>query len=214
MAAMRIPRIALALLAAVGALSAAELPALRTEAVNAGSIFHVKNTSAQPLTAYLIELVEYPGSSFTLLQDEVAAPVAPSVEKSIPSTNMTVGAAPEYVKITAAIYADGATAGDPVKVALVLGRRKAVLETARELVARLEKAKAAGTPKAELAAALKQWSDSLQPQTRTRGLSAASLNASASRGTIGNAIARLDSSIDDALAEVRATERVFAAAKP
>jgi hypothetical protein len=212
---MTASRIAFALLAGLTAWAADPLPALRTEAVNAGSVFHIKNTGSQPLTAYLIELVDYPGSSFTLFQDDVAAPLAPSAEKSIPSTNMTVGAAPEYVKITAAVYADGATAGDPAKVALLLGRRKAFLETSRELIGRLEKAKAAGTAKADVAAALRQWSDSLQPQTRTRGLSAATVNAAAARMTIANAIARLNAgSLDEALTEIRATERALAALRP
>src|SRR3954465_4370507 len=97
-------RFALLLLPAMAAF-AQSLPELRTEAVTAGSVFHVKNTGRQPLTSYLIELVEYPGSSCTLFQDEMP-PMAPGAGKSIPVTNMTVGAAPEYVKITAALYAD------------------------------------------------------------------------------------------------------------
>lgn len=214
MTAMPIPKIAFALLAGAAALAAAELPALRTEAVSAGSVFYVKNRASQPLTAYLIELVDYPGSSFTLFQDELAAPIAPGAEKRIPVTNMTVGAAPEYVKITAVVYADGATAGDPAKVALIEARRKASLETSRELIARLEKAKAAGTPKAEVTAALKQWSASLETATRTRRMTAASVGQAAARLAISNAVAKVESgSVDDALAEARAAERLLAAAK-
>jgi hypothetical protein len=215
MAAMPIPRIAFVLLAGMGALCAEQLPALRTEAVNAGSVLSVKNTGAQPLTAYLIELVDYPGSSFTLFQDDVAGAIAPGAEKRIPVSNMTIGAAPEYVKITAAVYADGTTAGDPAKVALILGRRKAMLETSRELAARLEKAKAAGSGKAEVAAALKEWSASLQTEARARRMSVASVSEAAARAIISNAVARLGvGSIDDVLQEVRANERALAAAKP
>jgi hypothetical protein len=66
-----------------------------------------------------------------------------------------------------------------------------------------------------VAAALRQWSDSLQPQTRTRGLSAATVNAAAARMTIANAIARLNAgSLDEALTEIRATERALAALRP
>src|SRR5579872_1856811 len=96
--------------AAVGA-AAEPLPELRTVATNAGSIFHVRNTGSQPLTAYLIELVKYPGSYFALWQDDLAGPLAPGAEKEIHTTNMTVGAVPDYVKLQAAVYADGTSAG-------------------------------------------------------------------------------------------------------
>jgi hypothetical protein len=91
---MALPKIIVALLAGAAALAAADLPALRVEAVPAGSVLYVKNTASQPLTAHLIELVDYPGSSFTLFDDDIANPVAPGAEKRIPITNMTVGAAP------------------------------------------------------------------------------------------------------------------------
>ena len=184
--------------------AAQQLPELRTEAVPAGSVFHVKNVEAQPLTAYLIELVDYPGSSYTLFQDE-APPMAPGAEKAIRVTNMTVGAAPEYVKITAAEYADGQTAGDPAKAELLVGRRKAVLETARELVARLEKAQAAGTAKAAVVSDLKQWADSLPAEGRSRRLTAAGVNAAARRQTIAGAAAELEKGqVEEVLAKVRA----------
>lgn len=201
---MSILKTAGVLLTVVAALWAADLPALRTEAVSAGSVFYVKNTASQPLTAYLIELVDYPGSSFTLFQDEFGAPIAPGAEKKIPVTNMTVGAVPEYVKLTAALYADGGAAGDPAKVALIQGRRKALADTSGELIARLEKARTAGTAKAAVAADLRQWSDSLQAEGRSRRLTVASVSQAASRQAIANTISRLENgSIDDALAELR-----------
>lgn len=212
MAAMRIPRIALALVAGAAAVAAQQLPSLRTEAVSGGSVFYVKNVAAQPLTSYFIELVDYPGSSYTLFRDDE---IAPGAERRIPVTNMTVGAAPEYVKITAAVYADGSTGGDPAKVALTLGRRKAVLETTRELIARLEKAKSEGTAKDAVAAGLKQWSDSMQPEGKSRRLTAAVVNQAASRETISAAMAHLHgASIDDTLAWLRANEKSLSAGKP
>lgn len=210
---MPVANIALALLAAGAALEAQQLPFLRIEAVGGGSVFYVTNTASQPLTAWLIELVDYPGSSYSLFQDDVSAPLAPGAETKIPVSNMTVGAAPEHVKITAAVYADGATAGDAAKVALVLGRRKAVLETTRELIARIEKARAAGVRKAALGADLKQWADS-QPETKSRRLTAAAVDQAATRQTILNAVAQLEQgSIDGTLTELRATERAIAASK-
>lgn len=215
MAAMSIPKIALALLAAAGGIAGQQLPALRTEAVSGGSVFYVRNSASQPLTAYLIELVDYPGSSYSLFQDDPSAPIAPGAEKRIPVTNMTVGAAPEYVKITAAVYADGSTAGDAAKVGLILGRRKAVLQTTRDLIARLEKAKAANTPNTAVAADLKQWADSMQPEGKSRRLSAAGVDQAASRQAISETLAGLGhGSIDDTLAALRTTERSMAAAKP
>src|SRR5580704_7934582 len=84
----------------------APLPGLRIEPVAGGSIFYVKNVSSQPLTAWLVELVDYPGSSYSLWRDDISEPIPPGVEKRIPVANMTVGAVPDYVKIQAAIYAD------------------------------------------------------------------------------------------------------------
>lgn len=211
---MPIAKIAIALVAAAAALQAQQLPALRIEAVGGGSVFYVTNTASQPLTGWLIELVDYPGSSYSLFEDDVSAALAPGAEKRIPVSNMTVGAAPEHVKITAAVYADGATAGDAAKVALILGRRKAALETTRELIARLEKARSAGTAKTALGADLKQWADS-QPETRSRRLTAAGVNQAASRQAILDTVSRLEQgSIDGTLAELRTTERAIAASKP
>ncbi len=212
---MSLKPVSFALLAAMAPLAAQSLPELRTEAVSGGSVFYVKNISPQPLTAYLIELVDYPGSSYSLFQDDVAAPVAPGAEKRIPVSNMTVGAAPEYVKITAALYADGSSAGTPEKVALVVQWRKATLETTREAIGRLEKAKQSGTAKAAVVAEWKQWADSLQPQGRSSRLSQASVHRAASRLAVSHAAGYLDQhSIDETLANLRATERSIAASKP
>src|SRR3954468_5132676 len=85
----------------------APLPDLRVEAAPGGSVLYVRNTHTQPLTAFLIELVGYPGSSWAHSQDDLRNPIPPGGEKRIPITNMTAGAVPEYVKMQAAIYADG-----------------------------------------------------------------------------------------------------------
>src|SRR3954466_820834 len=90
----------------------APLPDLRVEAAPGGSVFYVRNTSSQPLTAFLIELVNYPGSTFSFWQDDVTAtPIPPGGEKRIPVSSMTVGAVPDYVKLQAALYADGSSSG-------------------------------------------------------------------------------------------------------
>ncbi len=204
-----------ALLPLMTALAAGPLPELRTEAVTAGSIFHVRNAAGQPLTAYLIELVGYPGSSYWLFQDDVAAPIAPGAEERIPVTNMTVGAAPEYVKITAALYSDGSSAGSPEKVALIIERRKSTLETAQEAVRRLRQAQQSGTAKADVVAGLKQWADSLQPQERGNRMTPANVNKAAARSVVSSAAEYLKQhSIEETLAQLQSTESAIHSRKP
>ena len=120
--------------------AATALPDLRIEATDGGSALVVRNTHpSQALTAYLIELVDYPGSSYAFSQDELAQGIEPlgaGKQRRIPILNMTVGAVPDYMKMRAAIFADGSTAGDEDKVAQLRARRKMLLATTREIIAR------------------------------------------------------------------------------
>lgn len=204
------------LLLALAAAAAQPLPELRTEPTTGGSIFYVKNVASQPVTAFLIELVNYPGSYYSLWQDEAAGElIAPGAEKRIPVTNMTVGAVPDYVKLQAALFADGSSAGISEKIAQIVERRRFSLGTIRELISRLEKAQAASTPKAALIADWKQWSDSLQPLAKANRTSQTTINQTAARGIIADAVTWLDShSPDETLAKLRAGERSLAGSKP
>jgi len=188
--------------------TAAQLPELRTEPIGGGTVFFVKNTSPQPLTAYLIELVNYPGSSYTLWQDEITMePIAPGAEKRIQVTNMTAGAVPDYMKIQAAIYADGSTAGVPEKVTQFIERRRFLLATTRELIGRLEK----GATKADL----KQWADSLQPVGKVKPNSQPVINQAAARSLVIETAAKLEAhSSDETLRGLRASEKALTASKP
>lgn len=192
------------------------LPELRVEPTTGGSIFIVKNVSPQPLTAFLIELVNYPGSSFAFLEDEITAePVAPGAEKRIPSSNMTVGAVPDYVKLVAAVYADGSSSGVPEKVTEIVDFRRSTLETTRELIRRIEKAKTDGTSKATVAAGLKQWGDSMPEPARRARYSATGVRQTAVKVLIAETAARLDAQpLDDVLASLRTSEQAMAAGKP
>jgi hypothetical protein len=192
------------------------LPGLRVEPAPGGSVFFVKNTASQPLTAYLIELVDYPGSSYSFWQDDNASELIPAGgEQRIPVSNMTLGAAPEYVKMRAAIFADGTTSGIPEKLTQLLERRRFSLETTRELIRRLEKAQSAGAAKAALVADLTQWAESMQPPGRTRQISQTAINHTAARNLIAQTIGELDrDSLDAALGKLRAAERSLAASKP
>ena len=153
-----------AMLLAIPAVAAEmPLPDLRIEPTNGGSVFYIRNNTAQPLKAYLIELVDYPGSSYSFWQDEtVADPLQPKGERRIQVANMTVGAVPDYVKMRAALYEDGSTAGVPEKVAQLMDRRRVMLETVRQVVLRMESAQDDVT-KAGLSGGLKRWADTLQP---------------------------------------------------
>jgi hypothetical protein len=189
----------------------APLPELRIEPKTAGSIFHVRNTSTQPLTAYLIELVDYPGSSYQYWQDDPANPLAPGAATRIDVVNMTVGAVPDYVKMRAAVYADGTAAGVPEKVTLLLGRRKAVLATTRELIQRIEKASNAAAAKADL----EQWAGSLPAISRVRRFRAEGIDQAASAALIADTAKALGAG-DTApvLARLRASEKSLASARP
>jgi hypothetical protein len=211
-------KFATVLFVAFPAIAAAQmpLPELRTEPTAGGSIFYIRNNSPQPLNAYLIELVDYPGSSYSLWQDEtVADPIPPKGEKRIQVANMTVGAVPDYVKMQAALYAGGTTAGIPEKVAQLLDRRRSMLETTRQLIGRMEKAQAGGTAKAALVADLKQWADTLQPAGKGNRNSPAAVNQAAARTLIASTAARLDAqSLAESLTVLRAWERALGAGAP
>src|SRR5687767_15729559 len=114
---------AILLLASLAA--AAELPKLRIEPAAAGSIIYVKNESPVALTAWLIELVDYPGSSFSFWQDESANPIPLGGEKLVPVSSMMNGAVPEHVKMQAARFADGSSRGVTQNVAQLQQRKRA-----------------------------------------------------------------------------------------
>jgi hypothetical protein len=137
------------------------LPRIQVEPTENASVIFIRNPHSQPLTAFLLELVDYPGSRWAHWQDDAAAePLAPGAERRLPIASMLVGAAPDYVKVQAALYADGASAGLPDKVAQLVARRKVTLETTRDLVRRLEQAQASGTSVSALLAGLNGLLDS------------------------------------------------------
>lgn len=197
---MRFPALALLLLAQ------APLPELKTEATDGGSVFIIRNVSPQPLTAFLIELVNYPGSFYTLWQDDITAePLAPGGVRRIPVSNMTVGAVPDYVKLQAALYADGSSSGVPERVAQLVARRKSLLETTRELIGRLENAQAG------VATELRQWAESIPVATRANRDTQTAINQAAARALIGETAARVEAgSVTEALARLRVAEGVLA----
>lgn len=208
MGAMRISLVTAAFLAlAVVVAAQSPLPELKVEATDAGSLLRIRNVAPQPLTAYLVELVGYPGSNFALYQEDIARePLAPGAERKVAISNMTVGAAPEYVKMQAALYAGGSSAGTPEKIAQLTGLRRTTLETTRELIARLEKGVAATD--------LRAWAESLPLPTRQERGTPAALTKSTKRDVVFGCIGQLEkNSVAGVLASLKASERALASAK-
>jgi hypothetical protein len=204
------------LLALSAAAENAPLPQLRIEPTTGGSIFYVKNPSSQALTAYVIELVDYPGSSFGYWQDEIVSePIAPGAEKRIEVANMTVGAVPDYVKLQAAIYADGSTAGVPGKVEALIARRRFMVTTAQDMIRRMERAVETNTPKDVATGSLRQAAAfMLLPPGADRN-SQLALNQAAGRIIINQGIEYLDKhSIKEALDKFHDWEKMLKESKP
>lgn len=211
---MLLKNLAAALLGTMAVCAAqSNLPELKVEAANAGSVLRVRNSASQPLVSYMVELVNYPGSWFAYWQDEsTAQPLKPGEELRITITNMTVGAAPEYVKIQAAVFADGSTAGVPDRVSVLVERRRTVLETVKELVARLQKASAAGQSGAAVVAELKKWDDSVAAPTRSNRAKLEGIVAAAIKARVGEAAAAVEKDgVPAALAALRADEQKLSA---
>jgi len=199
--------------AATFAIAQAPLPQLRVEPALQSSVLFVKDAPSQPpLTAFLVELVHYPGSYYQLWDDGLMTePVAPGVEKRIPISNMTVGAVPDYVHLTAAIYADGTAAGTPEKITQLIERRKALLAATRELIGKLEKAKSASVAAGEL----KQQAEGLPALTRSTQNSQPAINQSAAKTLTAETAGQLGShSIEETVSWLRAVESRLASSKP
>jgi hypothetical protein len=140
------------------------LPDLKVEPMAGGSTLTVKNNYSQPLNAFLIELVDYPGSTYSSTYDLLGADAIPAgAEKKMNVANMTIGAVPEKVKLQAAVYQDGSTAGDPEKVKHILDTRRARLANTREIIERIEKDRKDGKDKDAIVADLRAWALTIVP---------------------------------------------------
>jgi len=187
------------------------LPELRVVPTAGGSIFFVKNVQAQlsqPLTAFLIELVDYPGSFYQLFEDDITTgSLAPGQEKRIPVTNMTVGAVPDYVKLQAAIYADGTTAGVPDRVEKLVARRRFRLDTVQDLIRRI------GTSKEDAAGSLKRAAEGMT-MPKDKG-SQVAINYAAGRALIADITDFLGKhSVEETLAQLQKWEKNLRDSKP
>ncbi len=114
---------------------------------------------------------------------------------------MLVGAvSPEYVKVQAALYADGSVSGNPEKIKQLIAHRSLTLETTRELIRRIETAQSNGTSKLGIIDILKQWSSSLGNLYE--------------KGMIALAIGKLEQqSIEPVLSNLKHAEQALASGK-
>lgn len=197
-------------------LAQAPLPVLRVEPAVGSSTVFIRNAATQPpLTAFLVELVHYPGSYFQLWEDDIATPIAPDVEKRIPITDMTAGAVPDHMKVTAALYADGTSSGVAEKVNQLVERRRYLLQTTRETIARLEKARTAGTSASAAAADLKQWAEPMEKLTKSSQNSQPAINNAAAKTLIMSIATQLEShTLDETITSLHNSEAAMAAGKP
>jgi hypothetical protein len=203
---MSFGKLAVSLLIALSTAAAQPpLPTLRVEPTGGGSILVIRNVAPQPLTGFLIEMLNYPGSYYAYWQDDVTSqPLKAGAEQTTRVANMTIGAVPDYVKIEAALYADGSSSGAAEKVAMLKERSQFAHHTLEMLIQRLEKAQKESMAKETLVAGLKQWSDSLEPAGKPKRYSQTDINNAAARSLIANTMALLaDHSLNDALNELR-----------
>lgn len=220
MRSMTITRFGLLLAAATActvAFAEPPLPELKVEPKPGGSILLIHNKAEQPLTAFLIELVDYPGSSYALWQDEIikGEPVAPGGDERIEITNMTVGAVPEYVKMRAAIYSDGTTSGIPEKVAQLVARRKSQLKACRDLAAMLESETTKGASVSDISSDLDHWIESTASKGKVDRNSQTAIDQAGKQSLVTHFKSELGAQpLASVLAHVHALERQLAYSRP
>ena len=129
-------------------------------------------------------------------------------ERRIPVSSMTVGAVPDYVKLQAALYADGSSSGTAAKVTELIERRRTSLATTRELLRRLEE-------QSQGPAELRQWADSMPAPTRATRNTPAAINQGVAASLIGDMARAMETRPRaEVLARLHASERALAASKP
>src|SRR3954454_19908677 len=79
-------------------------PEVKAEPVEDGSLIRIRHNQPHLLTAFLVEIVDYPGNQFSRMQDDLFRPgIAAGDERRIVVSNLMPGTVPDYLKVTAAI---------------------------------------------------------------------------------------------------------------
>jgi hypothetical protein len=142
----------------VAAIAQTACPEVKAEPVENGSLIYLRHNEAQPLTGFLIEIVDYPGNRFVYMKDELfGASLAAGEERRIVVNSLMPGTVTDYLKVTAAVYADGATCGKAEKVKLIIDARRQQRELNREIISRIRKAVSAGDSTESLTTGLTGW---------------------------------------------------------
>lgn len=185
----------------VAATADAPCPEVKAEPVENGSLIRLQHNEKQPLTAFLIEVVDYPGNRFVYMKDELfGQAVAAGNERRIVVSNLMPGTVPDYLKVTAAVYADGSTCGTAEKVRVIVDARRQNRQLNHEIISRIRKARSAGNSTESLTAELADWARSASP---------------ASGAVITHVVEQLKRrSIDDVLTALETVGQVLAASKP
>jgi hypothetical protein len=179
----------------------APCPEVTAEPIEGGSLIRVRHNEKQSLTAFVVEIVDYPGNHFVFMEDELFhGSIAAGKEKRVVVTTLMPGTVPDYLKTTAAIYEDGASCGAADKVKMILDARRKHLKFTRELISRIEKGLSAGDSIEDLATQLAKWARS---------------TSATSGAVITHAVNELKSrSPDEVLGALRLVDRILAGSKP
>jgi hypothetical protein len=176
-------------------------PGVKAEPTDNGSLIRIRHSEAQPLTAFLVEIVDYPGNRFAYLGDELFREgIAAGEEKRIAVTSLMPGTVPDYLRMTAGVYKNGVTCGAPDKVKLIIDARRQNLQLTRDIIGRIEKSVSAREPRDNLIAQLAEWARAASPT---------------SSAVITHAASELKRRTpEEALEALRTVERTLAASKP
>jgi hypothetical protein len=111
-------------------------------------------------------MVDYPGNNFQIVVDEVwGKPLPSGHERTYHTPALMPGTVPEYLKVVAAIYEDGTTAGKAEDTAILLDDRRRKLRGLQAILPRLEKLHP-GKTAPQIIADLRTWKDSLASELR------------------------------------------------
>jgi hypothetical protein len=176
-------------------------PEVNAEPTEGGSVIRIRHKESHPLTAFLVEIVDYPGNHFTYMEDSlVRGKTAANAEKQVLVQSLMPGTVPEYLKVTSAVYEDGSTCGAVEKLKVLVDARRSELAFTRELIARIEKGLSDGVAPAELANGVAEFG-----RSRPR-------SSSAVVSDVADELKRRPAA--EILAGLRAVEKILVTSKP
>jgi hypothetical protein len=185
----------------VAAIAGIPCPEVKAEPVENGSLIRLRHNEAQPLTGFLIEIVDYPGNRFAYMRDELfGSSIAAGHERRIVVNNLMPGTVPDYLKVTAAVYANGTSCGTADKVKLIIDARRENRQLNRAIIGRIKEGLSAGASTENLTTDLTKWARS---------------NSAVNSAVITHVVEQLKrTSTDKVLSALEKVEQILAASKP